>query len=138
MDKYKRVKIAICVSNTDIRPLELLQLNFGGDIVKSSNKFNTRMQLYRWSLYSRDKILYFLKNIYYYSVVKKKEIELAIEFMKTIEDKNLGHIHMDKSIHDKREEIHSKLRLLKRERNEPSNAQIQKLMAPAPSTTQSK
>src|SRR3990167_5349352 len=71
-DGYKRVKIGICISNTDIRPLELIQLCFGGNITKTKNKFNTNMQLFRWNLYNKQDILKFLNNIFPFSIVKKE------------------------------------------------------------------
>lgn len=69
----------VCLTNQDKGPLELLCQQFGGDIQKSGGKTKP---VYCWRV-SANKATLFLQHILPYSLVKRVQIELGLEFQET-------------------------------------------------------
>lgn len=54
-----------------------------------------------------------LSDIYPYSIAKKEQIKLALTFIETIREDNLGCKSLSNEVHQLREDIHNNLKLLK-------------------------
>ncbi len=75
--------LLIGITMTDLPPLELFKENFGGYLFKGKKAWNhlSKRPVYRWTLYAQ-KAVDFLKTIYPYTILKKPQIEIGIEFQK--------------------------------------------------------
>lgn len=74
-------RLALEVSNTDIRGLVKLQNIFGGNIAERKYRIG-RAKIYRWVLTS-EKAINCFKSIQPYCCFKSEQIDIAIDFQKT-------------------------------------------------------
>jgi hypothetical protein len=104
---FPRVYIQISITQKDRNILEKIQNEYGGTIHKDNkNCFHLRIT-------GKKNMKNILLSIYPYSICKKEQIELALEFIETMREENLGCKALSNSIHEDRERIHSGLKLLK-------------------------
>ena len=71
--------IRIVISQKDGAIMDWLKNNFGGNIYSQRN--GTLYSIYRWRIHSK-KAADFLKFVYPYLIIKKRQAKLAIWFMK--------------------------------------------------------
>lgn len=70
--EFPQHDLAICISNNDRRPLDMLADSYGGNVTQHRNHFYWR----RWSYDA----VYFLQGIQEFVVIKKEQIAVAISF----------------------------------------------------------
>ena len=109
-DKRKLAVFGLQVSITqnDEPILKEIQSEFGGTVYRHSGR-----RCYRWRITSAP-ALSFLKAVQPYVRIKKEQVDLAIEFIKTLRKRNSsGSVPMEDFISDRRFEIHNRLKDLK-------------------------
>lgn len=112
-EKYPRVNMQISIANTNKKVLVYLQAfyNFGSLKI---HKGSGCKQCWSWRITGRFNMLKFLNSIYDYSIIKKDEIDMAIQFCNTLRTENFGCLPLNKDEHILRGEIYEKLRKRKR------------------------
>jgi hypothetical protein len=82
---FPNPRLAVSVTNTDTRALAIFRERFGGSTpygyLPKKNAKPHHLKVYRWHL-DGSKALAFLEVIVPYLVVKKEQVELAIQFWK--------------------------------------------------------
>jgi len=108
-EKYPRVNVQISITQKDRKILEWIQERFLGTI-----HVHDRDNLcYHLRITGKINMGRFLRAIQPYSVVKKEQIELALELIDTLRDENLGCLALPKAVHLMRAEVHDQLKALK-------------------------
>ncbi len=107
--KYPRVQLQISVTNTCEGILQEISEIYGG-LVRPQNTLPNRTQCYSWTLTGKQQMRKFLEDILQYLYIKRNEALLALEFIETLREENLGSVGLDAGIHTLRHEIHLKLR----------------------------
>ena len=69
----------VSISNSNFNILKLYQDTFDGDIIRINTEKEHYKEAYQWRIVAQ-KALSFLKTVEQYSIVKKEQIKLAIEF----------------------------------------------------------
>jgi hypothetical protein len=110
--KYPRIRLQITIANTHIGLLQLLVKWFGGGYIDKMSGERIK-PCYSWRVCGKTNMSKFLNYIKEYSIIKRKQIELGLEFCETLRDENLGNMALSKHVHKRREEIHKELRELK-------------------------
>lgn len=81
-NQMPRVVMQACVSNCHRPVLELLKTQFGGKIHKHHDKYNPRARdSFRW-LVSEQQACKFIRKVYRWLVIKKKQADLLLELGK--------------------------------------------------------
>ena len=80
----KQYYLGITISNTNLSVLESIQRVMGGEISKSPDNRENRLQLFRLRLYSSE-AKKFLERLLPYLKIKKEQARLAIEFQSKME-----------------------------------------------------
>ena len=85
--RYTRIQAYIQVSQRDIRPLEALKHDYGGNIsIRKPTKQNKQTGLqYVWYIASHERIIRFLSDIVPFMIVKKAQAELLLKFCESRE-----------------------------------------------------
>ena len=102
-----RYALSIHLTQNDKAILDEVQKEFGGTVYQHSGR-----KCYRWRVVSRN-ALDFLLAIYPYSILKRDQINLAIEIAKSIRTENIGNVSMGEEVNDRRLFIHNRLKELK-------------------------
>jgi len=112
-DSYRRnynYMLAIHVSNTKLEILEMLHREFGGHFQRIKNKTTPNgKEIYVWAL-TRRIATRFIKAIYPYLRMKRRQAELALEYRKLINP--YGNHSFDPENWKKRDAIYHKLKTL--------------------------
>ena len=89
--KSKCYNLQIAISSTDYEPLKSIHDMFGGCFIfiQRNNKNSKWQDIWRWSVVSKDAYR-FLLAIQPYVIIKKKEIDLAIEFHEYLQATKVG------------------------------------------------
>ncbi len=103
-EKFPRVHIQIGVSNNFLPLLDEFQGRYGGNIHKHARKCHL------WRIVGKIPMRHFLLSVLPYLIVKREEAILALQFIETIREDNLGCAALSDEIHDQRKVIHLKLR----------------------------
>ena len=114
-EKYPRVSMQITITNCHTTLLKLIEKWFGGGITHKGKKKNENMPCYHWRVLGKLDMVRFLNSIKEYSIVKKEQIKLALEFCETLREENLGCKPLSKEVHALRDKVHFGLRRLKKE-----------------------
>jgi len=109
--KQPRVVIQITITQKDRTVLDEIQKVYGGAV---DTKHDKKRFCHSWRVTGKENMKRFLTAIYPYSIVKKEQILLALQFIETIREDNLGCVALDDSVHLERGLIHNKLKLLKK------------------------
>ncbi len=113
-EKYPRVRIQIQIANCHKGIMDLLIKWFGGGCTdKMGRKDYKGKRCYAWRINGKVNMTKFLNDIKDHSIIKRKQIELALEFCETLRDENLGCFPLGKITHEIRDKIHFGLRELK-------------------------
>lgn len=109
MDTRKRAvySLQVMLTQNDESILREVQREFGGTVYKHSGR-----RCWRWRITSAPSLV-FLEAIQPYVRIKKEQVDLAIQFIKTIRKDNLGSTPMDDDICEQRVHINNRLRDLK-------------------------
>ncbi len=99
-----RISIQLTITQKDASILASIREVYGGSI---SVKGNGVSHLRITGKYPMKKIL---DDMLPYSICKRPQIELALLFIETIRDENLGCTAMSANVHEQRLEIHMKLK----------------------------
>lgn len=75
----REYQLRVTISNTILGPLSLINHLYGGSIYEHTPKKETHKKLYQWSAVAIDAYT-FLCDIAPYCMVKKDQIELALDF----------------------------------------------------------
>jgi hypothetical protein len=89
----------------------MIQRQYGGSVVFKER--NVKFHCHTLRIIGKENMKRFLLAIYPYAVEKKEQIELALKFIETIREENLGCVPLSEETHTSRGDIHSKLKLLK-------------------------
>jgi len=101
----RRRRPRIRISQRQLYVLNEIKRSLGfGRVAKSRNTF-------QWSVKSKKDIVRFVKSILPYTIVKKPQLEIALEFCKWIQTNPVG-VHLSKESVNKREELYKKLKEL--------------------------
>jgi len=111
-EKYPRISVQVTIAQTDLNILKLIEKWFGGK-TKIHMLNRTTKTCYQWRVVGKIEVMRFLNTIRPYVVVKKEQVELALEFCDTLRDENLGCVPLSKKTHAIRKRIHDELRRLK-------------------------
>jgi hypothetical protein len=106
-EKYPRVSVQITITQKSTIVLNEIQKMYGGTVRLKGSGCSVL------NITGKDKMHKFLTDITPYLVEKKEQAEIALEFVNSIRTENLGCVALDKDIHEKRELIHRRLKLLK-------------------------
>lgn len=106
-EMFPRVSIQITITQKDKYILELVQNIYGGEISEKGSGCHVLR------IVGKGNMKRFLTAIYPYSICKKEQIELALSFIETIREENLGCKPLPVCIHEQRGDIHNKLKELK-------------------------
>ncbi len=114
-EKHPRVNVQVTITQKDRKILEGIQKKFGGTIQYKFGgpKYAKRNPCYHLRITGKETMGNFLRTIQPYSIVKREQIDLALEFIEGLRDENLGCVALPKAVHDTRERIHNQLRVLK-------------------------
>jgi len=100
--------LQITITQNDEPILKEVQSEFGGTVYLHKGR-----RCYRWRITSAP-ALSFLKAIQPYVRIKKEQVDLAIEFIGTLRERNsMGSTPMEDVILERRFEIHNRLKELK-------------------------
>lgn len=113
-EKYPRVNVQLSIANTNRQTLEDISQKYGGSISKKGNRPQTVRECYSLCITGKENMSIFLNAILPYLRIKKDQAIIALEFIETIREENLGCVALNPEIHLIRKNIHDKLRLLKR------------------------
>jgi len=105
---HPRVYIQISITQKDRKILEMIQVKYGGTITDKKRGCSH----IRWL--GKQDMKRILQTISPYSVCKRDQILIALRFIETIRDENLGSCGLSEEIHAERKEIYDGLRLLKK------------------------
>lgn len=105
--KHPRVHIQISITQKDRTILEAIQKKYGGRIYDKQRGCSH----IRWL--GKDEMKSFLQKISPYVLCKKEQVILALKFIETIREENLGCKRLSEEIHAERQEIYDNLKLLK-------------------------
>lgn len=108
-DNFPRVNMQIIITQKDRTVLDEIQKEFGGKVYSKGDGSKCS----NLKIVGKQKMKTFLLSIYPYSKCKKEQIELALKFIETIREENLGCVAMPRVVHDLRDNIHWELRRLK-------------------------
>ena len=105
-------RLDVSVGQVDIRPLVWLVEKFGGRIQKNPKKCGLSQRLiYSWRI-NGPSAEAFLVAVRPYLIVKAEQADVALAFRKTIKRQQKGHV--TPALIEHRDELRSKLSLLKR------------------------
>lgn len=90
--------------------LDLAVDRFGGNVYGKSNKI---FEGYQFVLRNADEIENFLNSIYPFLIIKKSEVEIIFDLLKTIKRKNKGCHPLEKEEYDRRLKLRRKLQILR-------------------------
>jgi hypothetical protein len=82
--KTKVYGLQVTVNMSSISPQKLLKKHFGGSIINRKGAIPNHRDTHVWQIWGA-KAMFFLKAIYPYSMIKKEQIENAIEFQEHLE-----------------------------------------------------
>jgi hypothetical protein len=102
-----RYSLSVFLTQNDKAILEEVQREFGGKVTQHSGR-----RCYRWRVVSRN-VLDFLYAVYPHSILKRDQINLAIEFACSIRTTNIGNVSMGEETNKRRAFIHNRLKELK-------------------------
>lgn len=102
-----RVHLQISITQKDRKILEEIQKNYGGTIYDKTKACSH----IRWL--GKNEMKTFLQTIAPFVICKKEQVLLALKFVETIREENLGSKGLSESVHAEREEIYQKLRVCK-------------------------
>lgn len=108
--KQPKVCIQVSITQKDTSILYEIVKYCGGTVQLKGDK--SRASHIRWT--GRKDMGEFLRRIAPYSVCKKDQILLALKFIDTLREENLGCEPLSDVIHKERKEIYDGLRLLKK------------------------
>ena len=107
--QHPRVYIQISLTQKDLGILKQVQAKYGGIIYeKKSGKSCYHL---RWL--GKKEMERILRILAPYCVCKRDQIILALKFIETIREENLGSTSLSDEIHNKRKEIYTQLRVCK-------------------------
>jgi hypothetical protein len=87
LPRYGQVNAALDICNTDIRPLTLIQQEFGGRM-STNRKLGSRRLAYELSIQGKDALV-FAKAILPYSLIKAEQLQLFID---AVENGKVGQV----------------------------------------------
>ena len=108
-EKYPRITIQVSITNQNKECLNLVRGIFGGTIYRHSGGKGIYPPCYVWKICGKEKMINFFSKILPYAVIKKGDIQLGLEFSKTLREENLGCNALSKEIHELRLRIHHSL-----------------------------
>jgi hypothetical protein len=104
-----RISMQLNLTQISVEVLEYVKKEFGGRIHLHSKPNSRHKDCYRWTVSGKKNMKFFLESIVDYSIVKKEEILLGLEFIETLRDENLGCKPLPEHIHVLRRDIYNKL-----------------------------
>jgi hypothetical protein len=108
--KYKRYRLQCRIVNTDARMVLWLREKFGG-YMAIIPKSPPRMERYEWRLQDK-KAASFLELVEPYSVIKKEQIKIALDFRSTIDQRKGTKRRVPKDTNDIRDKMFNDLKTL--------------------------
>ncbi len=106
----------VVIANTNEEVIGLIEKSFHGSTAREGFEIRPgRRRPWYVEIYRRDRIKKFLKGIYPYSIVKKKQIELMFEFIKHLDKSKSGKPVADEIIVWREKQV-QKLKDLKKEK----------------------
>jgi hypothetical protein len=106
---FPRVSIQVTITQKHRMVLDLIREQYGG-VISLKDKQHPCFQL---RIVGKHEMKKFLLAIYPHSIEKKDQIELALRFIETIREENLGCTTLPNDIHYDRREIFNGLRACK-------------------------
>ena len=106
---YPRITMQLNITQTSKEVLEYIQKEFGGRVGQHSRKNPRHKDCYRLVITGKKNMEYFILSVIDYSIVKKDELSLGLDFVKTLRDSNLGCLSLPEHVHILRRNIYNKL-----------------------------
>lgn len=113
-DIYPRIRMQVQIANQDTQIMDLLMEWFGGGCIDKHGGDSRRNPCYAWRISGKASMLRFLNYVKDSVIIKKPQVELALEFCGTLREDNLGCVPLGHNIHLVRKRIHDDLRKCKR------------------------
>jgi LAGLIDADG endonuclease. len=107
--KHPRVNLQITITQKDKGVLKQIQSNYGGSIYEKSSGHHCWN--IKWT--GKQEMGRILRIIAPYVICKKEQVLLALKFIETLRDENLGSKGLPEEVHIKRKEIYDQLRVCK-------------------------
>ena len=110
---YYRPRLRICLTEKEI--IEWLQKSFGGNITTRKGQNNNK-DTYSWSILGKKRLLPFLRKVYPYLKIKRRQAEILVKCFKTQDSENytrnpFGYFpKLNEGVVEKREELYWKIR----------------------------
>jgi len=79
----KTIQLVIRVANTDFRLIKWLQNKLGGSLILDKRNDNIRAPIMVWQFHVSNGMLNFLEKIKPYLIIKRKQAELFIQYLKS-------------------------------------------------------
>lgn len=116
-EKYCRTRMRIFITTTNLPVIKLLQKWFGkGNFSEKGSLKNGWKAAYDWRLNSKKDMIDFLNRIKDHVVIKREQVQLALQFCDTLRDKSGCGKPLTKTEHGLREVIYQRFWLLRRKR----------------------
>ena len=110
--RYSYHRLRVQLTNLNPSPLKMAMELFGGSILIHKNRRENQQDIWDWSVeYTR--AVEFLEEIFPYSIIKKDEIEIALDFMNSKKRYGRGGVPINEF--RKRERFKQELQELKRQ-----------------------
>ena len=120
---HPSMQVVVNISNTNLHLLEWIHVNFGGKIKKATSRGKWK-QVYGVWWYGIN-ALPVLQTVYPYLIIKRRQAEIAIEFLKSlIVDHRKRRAGLDSAVHDRRIVLMREMRELNRRGIRPRKDEI--------------
>lgn len=106
--KKPRVAVHVTISNTRKDVLEAIGNKYDGTV--SSKGQGKHKNCFHLRIVGKAKMKKFLTSIYPYLVIKKDDVVLALEFIESLRDKNLGPEPLPIEVHNMRQRVNEALK----------------------------